>query len=187
MTTTTRDRIMDAATVIVQAHGYNGLSFRVLAKLVGIKSASIHHHFPTKEDLGTAIVSRYREAAKTALQAIRDQSPDPSECLRFYAMGFRLALENGNRMCLCGLLGAEYHELPDTIKAEVQAFTEDNVMWLENVLTPPGDALAASQRNRAFAIYAAISGAQLTARSQANASAFDTIVDSYRATGLIPD
>lgn len=63
---------------------------------------------------------------------MHEQCPDPTTCSRHYAMGFQLALESGNRMCLCGLLGAEYHELPEPIQAEVQGFIDDNVAWLEN-------------------------------------------------------
>jgi DNA-directed RNA polymerase specialized sigma24 family protein len=39
------ESIMDAARAMVQARGYNGLSFRELAKEVGVKSASVHYHF----------------------------------------------------------------------------------------------------------------------------------------------
>lgn len=177
---------MDTATAVVQAHGYNGMSFRELAKQVGIKTASIHYYFPTKADLGAAIVRRYREAATAALKALREQFPDPSTCMRYYMMGFRLPLESGNRMCLCGLLGAEYHELPEPIQTEVQAFIDDNVDWLDDVLASLGDASAESRRKRAMAIYAAISGAQLTARSRADISLYDMIVDAYFAAGLIP-
>ncbi|MDF2795086.1 MAG: transcriptional regulator, TetR family [Pseudomonas orientalis] len=52
---------MTAARKMVQTRGYNGLSFRELAKEVGIKSASIHYHFPTKGDLGAALAKRYTE------------------------------------------------------------------------------------------------------------------------------
>ena len=55
----TKDRIMTAARLTVQDRGYGGLSFRELAKDVGIKSASIHHYFPTKGELGSALAARY--------------------------------------------------------------------------------------------------------------------------------
>jgi AcrR family transcriptional regulator len=62
-TTDTRQVIMDTAQAMVQAKGYNALSFRELAKAVGIKSASIHYYFPTKGDLGAALARRYTETA----------------------------------------------------------------------------------------------------------------------------
>jgi TetR/AcrR family transcriptional regulator, transcriptional repressor for nem operon len=183
----TRETIMAAARPTVQAHGYNGLSFRELAKQVGIKSASIHYHFPTKGDLGAALARRYWEDAKAAFEGFSEESRDPAICLRRYTDAFRAALQNENRMCLCGFMAAEYHDLPEAVKVEVQAFADVNVAWLAKVLSSMdsfGDPVAAEAR--ALAIYAAISGAQLTARSRADVSLYDKIVESYRVAGLIP-
>ncbi len=87
----TRETIMTLGRATAQAHGYNGLSFRELAKAVGVKSASIHYHFPTKADLGAALARRYWEDAIVALEAIRTESPDIATCLQRYADIFRVA------------------------------------------------------------------------------------------------
>lgn len=90
-------------------------------------------------------------------------------------------------MCMCGFMAAEYDDLPEGVKAEVKVFADVNVAWLAKVLSavcPPGD--TAVLKRRARAIFAAIGGAQLTARSRADISLYDEIVESYRATGLIP-
>jgi TetR/AcrR family transcriptional repressor of nem operon len=62
-----------------------------------------------------------------------------------------------------------------------------NVAWLAKILFSM-DTLSDTSiaQERALAIYAAIGGAQLTARSRADISAFDKIVESYRVAGLIP-
>jgi TetR/AcrR family transcriptional repressor of nem operon len=172
-----RETILNAAQPAVQAHGYGGLSFRELGKEIGIKSASIHYHFPTKGDLGAALARRYWEEAQAALNAFSDTNADPAACLRFYTAVFRVALENGNRMCLCGFLAAEIDGLPEVVRAEVKTFVDVCVRWLATIL-PGGD--------RALAVYAAISGAQLAARSRGDVTVFDRIVESYRAAGLIP-
>jgi len=183
----TRETIMAVARATVQAHGYGGLSFRELAKAVGVKSASIHYHFPTKADLGAALARRYREDAEAGLEEIRERSPDPAQALRRYANVFRRALENGNRMCMCGFMAAEHDDLPEAVKAEVRAFADVNVAWLAKVLSAAdrtGD--PETIESRALALFAAISGAQLTARSRDDVAVFDRIVDSYRAAGLMP-
>jgi TetR/AcrR family transcriptional regulator, transcriptional repressor for nem operon len=76
-----REMIMAAARLTMQAGGYNRLSFRELAKKVGIRSASIHYHFPTKGDLGAALARRYTEDA--ALEELWAEFRDPT-CLRKY-------------------------------------------------------------------------------------------------------
>src|SRR2546429_7772993 len=107
-----REAVMAAARATVQAHGYNALSFRDLAKDVGIKSASIHYHFPTKGDLGAALARRYTEDAVAQFDALLAASSDPKACIRSYTDIFRAALVNSNRMCLCGIMAAERDDLP---------------------------------------------------------------------------
>lgn len=183
----TREQILAAARGVAQAHGYNGLSFRELAKEVGVKSASIHYHFPTKGDLGAALARRYCEDNAATLERIWAESQEPATCFRKYAAVFRKALESNNRMCMCGFMAAEYDDLPEGVKAEVKAFADVNVAWLVKVLSsgcPGGD--AATLERRARAIFAAIGGAQLIARSRADISLYDEIVESYGTAGLIP-
>ncbi len=50
--------IMDAAERRMQLGGFGGFSFREIAADVGIKSSSVHYHFPTKEDLAAAVIRR---------------------------------------------------------------------------------------------------------------------------------
>ncbi|MBB4642547.1 TetR/AcrR family transcriptional regulator [Rhizorhapis suberifaciens] len=183
----TRDTILAAAMPIVQARGYNGLSFRELAKVVGIKSASIHYHFPSKADLGAALVRRYREYVRDGFRTISDHLPDLGACLNAYVNGFRQTLENGNRMCLCGLLGAEYDELPDPVKDEIEGFVEDNVTWIAGMISASRAVSHENARAHALAIYAALSGAQLIARSRGDISIFDAVAQSYGTCGLLSD
>jgi TetR/AcrR family transcriptional repressor of nem operon len=178
----TREQIMELGRSTVQAHGYGGLSFRELAKAIGIKSASIHYHFPAKADLGAALVREYCASAKAELAAIWDGAPDAPARLKRYAAIFRRALEDGNRMCLAGFLAAEHLDLPEAVQREVEAFIELNVAWIARVLGGKGGSEA-----RARAIYAAIAGAQLVAHGKGDARIYDEIVKSYRAAGLLPN
>lgn len=178
-----RSMILDVARGTVQAHGYGGLSFRDLAAAVGIRSASVHYHFPTKADLGVELARRYTEQAAADLAEIAGETADRGDRLRRYAGLFRRALENGNRMCLCGILAAESDELPEPVLAEVRSFAEVNLAWLAHVLG--GDDPAGCE-DRARAIFAAVNGAQLVARGRCDVALFDRILETYRVTGLIP-
>jgi TetR/AcrR family transcriptional repressor of nem operon len=187
MTTDTRELILNAARTTVQAHGYSGLSFRDLARDVGIKSASVHYHFPTKGDLGATLAQAYTEAARADLDLALAETPDPATCLRRYPGFFRKALETDNRMCLCGIMGAEHDALPDAVKAEVRRFGDVNVAWLTTVLSRLTAAKSKDAIEQwALAIFAAIGGAQLAARSRNDIAVYDRIIDGYRASGLLP-
>jgi TetR/AcrR family transcriptional regulator, transcriptional repressor for nem operon len=179
-------RILAAATRIAQAHGYGGLSVRALADEVGIKAASLYHHFPSKADLAAAVARRYWEDSAATLEALAADTPDPASRLARYPDTFRASLANGNRICLCSFMTAEYDDLPDVVRQEVQAFADVNIAWLEANLLAAGVAAARDARTRAQAIFAAISGAQLMARGRSDIALFDSLVDNYRAAGLLP-
>jgi TetR/AcrR family transcriptional repressor of nem operon len=181
-----REAILDAAKKAAQAHGYGGLNFRDLAAGVGIKSASIYYHFQSKADLGAAVAKRYWEDSAADLDAMLEASPDPMECLRQYPNTFRKSLESDNRMCLCSYMAAEYDDLPDPVKTEVQSFVDVNVAWLSKVLVAATVVSAQESAGRARAIYAAVAGAQLVARSRSDISLYDSLIENYRAAGLLP-
>jgi TetR/AcrR family transcriptional repressor of nem operon len=182
----TKQRILDAARPTVQAHGYSGLSFRELAKEIGIKSASIHHHFPSKADLGAAVARRYWEDSAAFLKALLAESSNPVRALLQYPATFRRSLENDNRLCLCSFMSAEYDDLPEPVKKEVQTFADVNVAWLSKVLSAAGVVGPEKSEERARAIFAAVAGAQLMARSRSDISLFDALIESYRVAGLLP-
>ena len=186
MSSSSREAILAAATRAAQAHGYGGLNFRDLADEVGIKSASIYYHFPSKAELGAAVAKRYWEDTADFLESMVAEHPDPVRCLRQYPDVFRGSLERGNRMCLCSFMAAEYDDLPDAVKTEVQTFANVNVAWLSRVLAAAGVVRDENSEQRARAIFAAVAGAQLIARSRADISVYDGLIEDYRAAGLLP-
>ena len=182
-----REAILAAGRRAAQAHGYVGLNFRDLAQEIGIKSASIHYYFPSTADLGAAVARRYWEDAKARLEEMASDAFDPIDALRIYPDAvFRRSLETGNRLCLCSFMSAEVDDLPDAVKAEVAAFADVNVAWLGKTLVDAGVQTSEHAEARARAIFAAVSGAQLMARSRADLSLFDTLIGTYRASGLLP-
>jgi TetR/AcrR family transcriptional repressor of nem operon len=178
---------MFAARKMVQARGYNSLSFRELGKEVGIKSASIHYHFPTKGDLGAALAKRYTEDGRVYLASLLEVSNDPGVWIKGYTDIFRTALVDDNRMCLCGIMAAEYDDLPDEVRVEVDGFTDVNVRWLSEVLAVSRPELGKDEQlNQALAIYAAVEGAQLISRGRGDIAVYDNTIETYRRAGLLP-
>jgi TetR/AcrR family transcriptional repressor of nem operon len=184
--TNSSDKILAAATRIAQAHGYGGLNIRNLAADVGIKAASIYHHFPSKADLAAAVAKRYWQDSAAVLEGLWTESSDPLHCLRQYPNTFRKSLESDNRMCLCSFMAAEFDDLPEAVKKEVQTFADVNVAWLSKVLSAAAVVSSKESKRRARAIFAAVAGAQLMARSRSDISLFDALIESYRAAGLLP-
>jgi TetR/AcrR family transcriptional repressor of nem operon len=184
--TSSRDRILETATRIAQAHGYGGLNLRALAEDVGIKAASLYYHFPSKAELAAAVAKRYWQDAAEGLELISSTTPDPAERLRRFPGTFRVALANDNRICLCSFMTAEFDDLPENVKREVETFTDVNVAWLSKTLVAAGIVGTRDAKKRANAIFAAVAGAQLMARGRSDIKLFDALVKNYELAGLLP-
>jgi TetR/AcrR family transcriptional repressor of nem operon len=179
-----KEEIMAAGRLMAQAGGYHSLSFRDIAEAVGIKSASVHYYFPTKGDLGAALLRRYSEDMAGYLEGLAASHVDVKSTLRSYTAVFRQPLVNGNRMCMCGIMAAEHDGLPPQVREEVNRFTDVNVNWLTKLmLTNKVEPTKAKAERRAVAIFSAIEGAQLVARGRGDVKAFDDTLDVYRVTG----
>jgi TetR/AcrR family transcriptional regulator, transcriptional repressor for nem operon len=186
MATDTKERIMEAARLTVQNLGYSGLSFRELAKDVGIKSASIHYYFETKGELSAALVNRYTAFYTAQLDELLTQGLDLKTCMERYTEVFADTLRANNRLCLAGMLGAERNALPEDVRSEVVKYGDMNEHWLTKVLAMRGSAKPEETQRQARAIYAAVQGAQLIAHTRGDVSVYEEIIATYRANGLIP-
>jgi len=127
---TKEQQILDAAEKMVREGGYHTFSFRDIASEVGIKSSSVHYHFPTKGELGAAVAKRYTDTFLEALGDPEELVRSGKQPLEVYVGAFEEALIRGKRMCLCGLLGAEADGLPSEVAAQAKIFFERNIKWL---------------------------------------------------------
>jgi TetR/AcrR family transcriptional regulator, transcriptional repressor for nem operon len=186
--TTTASSILDAAQRMTQAVGYNGLSFRDLAAAVGIKSASVHYHFPSKGLLGAAIARRYTDRLVEHLAQVEARHGDLDDAMDAYVQVFRTTLEQDGRMCLCGMLAAETDAIPDEVRAEVCRFVDANVQWLAGVFDKAAEPAASGEDSRAQAmvIFAALEGAMLVARGTGDVASFDAMAARLKRIGVIP-
>ena len=101
MPTETKTSLLDSAERAVRTYGFDGFSYADLAADVGIRKASIHHHFPTKADLSVALMQRYHlELEKVCADIDATASTGGA---RLYALvdRYRNALDGGKSLCLC--------------------------------------------------------------------------------------
>lgn len=184
----TATAILDVAQEMMQAAGYNGLSFRDLASAVGIKSASVHYHFATKTELGVALARRYADRLLAEFDKLAELKLSPQAAMAAYVSGFRQTLQRDGRMCLAGMLAAEIGAIPPEVQAEVRRFIDLNVAWLADIIEQSTGTAAGSDaaRDQAIAIFAALEGAMMIARGSGDYSRFDAIAAQLARTGLIP-
>jgi TetR/AcrR family transcriptional repressor of nem operon len=126
-------RITDEAESLIRSLGYNGFSYEDVARAVGIRKPSIHHHFSSKANLGAVVVKRYTSRFEEALINIDNNNEEPLSKLMAYADLFEQTYSLGRGLCVCGILSAEAESLSKEINEQVRHFFEINLEWLKKV------------------------------------------------------
>jgi len=129
----TAERALDIAERLVQVRGFSNFSYADIATELDITKASLHYHFPGKAELGQALITRYAERFNQALADIDRDLPTARARLEAYADLYAGVLRN-ERMCMCGILAAEFQTLPEAMQAEVIRFFDENQAWLSRLL-----------------------------------------------------
>ncbi len=177
---TTLNKLLDVAESSVRLRGYHAVSFRELADDLGIKSSSVHHYFPRKEDLAVALLRRYSDNFFTELEAQCEKLRAPNTRLSVHFKVYRESLVTTQKFCLCGMLGAESGGIPEVVGEAVSEFFKKNVAWVDEAL--PSSLSAADRNRKAQHIVAAMQGAMMMASSQKDFKIFDNIVRDLVAT-----
>ncbi|MEA1651144.1 TetR/AcrR family transcriptional regulator [Nitrospirillum sp. BR 11164] len=176
----TADEILACARSLVMAGGYNGFSYADIAAVVGIRKASIHHHFPNKVDLVRTLIARYREEARTGIAELERHVSDPLGQLRAYTGYWEGCITDASAsFCICALLASELPILPEEVALEVRAHFRFLSAWLTSVFergTQQGLLrLSGTPRAEAEAFMAAVHGAMLSARAYDDPKMFGVI------------
>jgi TetR/AcrR family transcriptional regulator, transcriptional repressor for nem operon len=180
----TAARILDVAERLVQVRGFNGFSYADVAAELRITKAALHYHFAGKADLGEALISRYASRFIDALAAVDAEAGTASARLAAYA-DLYLQVVRDRKMCLCGMLAAEYQTLPPPMQHAVVTFFDQNETWLETVLEQGRDEgslqFASSARDTARLIIGTLEGAMMVARTYDDPGRFSSSAASLLA------
>ena len=175
---TTREKIIALAQEAIASRGYSAFSFRELAIELGIKSASIHYHFPTKTHLGVEVARAYHSQLQHAFDSIAiGYANDPKKAIESLIAVYRYEARSSQRMTVCTMLGAEIKNLPIEIQTEMLSFYELNIGWLEEQFTKLGHSTDVA-REKACQLFALLQGALMGAKSQKNPEYFDVVTNA---------
>ena len=127
-----RGEIEKVATQAIKREGFRSMSFRTLADEVGVKSSSVHYHFPTKDDLAEAVIRGYTQAFGEALRAIDRRESSLVDKIDAFNELFAEVVAHDD-ICLCGMMAAEVSSLNDSARAALRDFFKASEAWLEGV------------------------------------------------------
>lgn len=173
----TRTLLLDHAEKAARERGFDAFSYADLAAAVGIRKASIHHHFPRKADLALALVERYVAQLLDQLVALAAREQRGAARLHGACGIFRAGLDDGRKLCLCVAFAAGRDSLDAAVVARIADCHERLTDWLADAfargtadgsIADVGDPVA-----EARAALALFEGAQIIARAANRVDMFD--------------
>ena len=180
----TSQRILDIAERLVQTRGFNGFSYADIATAMNVTKASLHYHFPSKAELGRRLIERYEANFLAALAQVDREGKDARDKLRRYAAIYGDVVR-ANRMCLCGMLAAEFGTLPEEMRDRMRHFFDENERWLVAVLKEgkkdKSVRFNGAPAEAARALVGSLEGAMMIARSYADPARFKAVSDRLLA------
>jgi TetR/AcrR family transcriptional regulator, transcriptional repressor for nem operon len=191
-TGTTAEKILDTAQSLIVAGGYNGFSYADISAAIGIRKASIHHHFATKAELVSALVDRYGKQAEAGLAAVREGFASPAEQLQSYLGFWRTCIRDASpSICMCAMLASEMQLLPEPVASRIRAHFHHLARWLTSVLQSGVDQhqfrLDKRPDEEAQMLMATVHGAMLSARALSDPELFAAITATHLAKLLAPN
>jgi TetR/AcrR family transcriptional regulator, transcriptional repressor for nem operon len=178
----TANRIIEAGRQLIMRRGYSGFSYADVADAINIRKASIHHHFPSKNDLVIAVVNEWRATFDADMASLQASGADALAQLRAYIGHWeRCIADDSAPFCVAGMLGAERPSLPEEVAKVVKAFFDNLTAWLEQVLESGAKndliKLGSSVQTEAATLVSVVYGAMLAARAYGNAALFKEVTD----------
>ncbi|HSR12288.1 MAG TPA: TetR/AcrR family transcriptional regulator [Thermodesulfobacteriota bacterium] len=130
----TKTEILDLAEDLLLDKGFNAFSYAHISSALKIKNAAIHYHFPTKGELGAAVILRARDRFSKWTRDERMLSKSPDEKLEAFFRSYLRFLDAGQRVCLGGALETDFKTLPSNMQGETRKFVSAIVLWVGQVL-----------------------------------------------------
>lgn len=179
----TRERILDSAQRLAQTRSFHGFSFQDIADEVGVRKASLYHHFDSKDDVAVAMLQRV--AGWVSAQFKRVEGREPKERLEAYFDLFRQIHGKAERMCPGGSFAAVFDGVSSPVQASLHRFAKMHVDWLEEVVrdgVEQGQFTIGDQRPRDVAaqILASVQGALLTGRLSSDRHVLAVVAEGMR-------
>jgi TetR/AcrR family transcriptional repressor of nem operon len=182
----TADDILACSRMLIVSGGYNGFSYADIAKVVGIRKPSIHHHFPSKAELVKTLLERYLVEAREGVENLERALPGPLDQLRTYINYWKACIgDDSAPFCVCALLANELPVLPQEVALQVRSYFRFLSGWLTSVLEHGAEQgvvkLADTPRVEAEAFMATVHGAMSSARAYGDTAIFGIIMESQLA------
>lgn len=181
----TKRLILDAAQEMLQTRSFNAFSYQDIAEVLGIRKASIHHHYASKEELGSALVERFIRRFQRWAERVDGEFPDAhNRLLEYLRMLARIMKSDGHKICPEGIMSAEFNVLPNSMRSGLETLLNLQRQWLTRIVADGRETgvftAIGSPDEQAVLIQAAMQGALQIARATGKPEHFYVICEQLQ-------
>jgi TetR/AcrR family transcriptional repressor of nem operon len=175
----TKEKIIALATELIETKGYSAFSYQDIADRLGIKKASIHYHFPSKESLGLAVFDAFKKEVDEFIAQYDFEKLSPAEKMHgYFAYHAQLPFDCNKISCI-GALTSEWNVLPETLREKMDDFNNWHVGFIASILREGIErkefCIAGEIEHHALLIIAATKGALLMSREKMSIEIYNAI------------
>jgi len=127
----TRERIIELTDTLIRDQGYNAFSFYDIAQKLKIKNASIHYYFPTKTDLGIALLETHTERLHHLQASVQDK--DAVSKIKAFLSIYNTIHSEG-RVCIVGSLATDLKTVEPKMAKALTSFANEILEWVTSIL-----------------------------------------------------
>ncbi|MFT5583700.1 MAG: TetR/AcrR family transcriptional repressor of nem operon [Cognaticolwellia sp.] len=179
-----RTELLDLAQTMIQERGFNAFSFKDLANRVGIKTASVHYHFPSKGELGLQVMERYLGQLDLTLQ-IWAALPNETARLRAFVSSYRETEVKG-AICLCGSMASDIQTLDAPMQTPISAYLKRSEAWVTECVQGGLDSgefhSMLPAQTLAMSLLPSLQGALILSRAQRTGTLLAAVEQSFFAS-----
>ena len=124
---TTKSKIIQIGDALIREKGYNGFSFSDISKQLNIRNASVHYHFPTKTDLGVAIVQKHITGLEHLIGL--NAGKDPLQKLHAFLSIYE-NIKSEDKICLVGTLATDLCTVDSEVRLALKILVDRILQWV---------------------------------------------------------
>ncbi|MBI9101590.1 MAG: TetR/AcrR family transcriptional regulator [Spirochaetales bacterium] len=177
----TKNQILEVAEDLIRRQGLNAMSYQHISDAVGIRKASIHHHFPKKNNLVEALLTRCQNSYGNSYKTIVEGPGTAPAKLRLLAGIFAEGLVK-QQLCLVGTISSDLNTLQDNSRMVLESTIKNTVDIYKHAFTQGREerslTFSDTDENMAYAYYSFLLGAQISARAHGGVESFNCATEA---------
>jgi len=130
----TKQQIVEFSADRLRERGFDGFSYLDISRELGITKASVHHHFPRKEDLGLALCDWSKDWLIQGLQHFDAHSDSNWNKLERYLNAAIKHTLIDKKVCPISAFYGDLSKLPESIKESVMKLDDLELTWVTKVI-----------------------------------------------------